>query len=277
MLKQSVDPTTLQDQETKWDARAQQFNALQQRDAQTLPQAVSHHLHTRFPNAKSVLDVGGGSGRYALHFARWAEHILMTDISGKMIDYAAANAKKAHLSNIAFKKLDWYDHTQTERIQDKFDIVFASMSPAASTIDGIEKMIMFSKGHCAVHQFILSEDTLRDFIVSTLSPPSVTPRYDPHNDRQMVQDLFNMLWDRGYSPEVKCFSSETTQTISLEVAKDQYAHTKFSAEFGMANVLRTIEAYAEGGFCHVTKRSVSALVSWSSNPAHHLSQGEKNV
>jgi hypothetical protein len=180
---------------------------------------------------------------------------------------------------MTFTKLDWHDDVQTSQISDRFNLVFASMSPAASTLEGVKKMMSFADKYCAVHQFILSEDTLYDYIVSALDAPVKTPvsiRRDPHNNRQMIQDLFNALWDLGYTPEIKYFSEETVQHLSIESAKEQYAHSRISTNFSMDNVLRAIDAYAENGVCHVKRRQISALATWT-NQIILPPQGGSNV
>ena len=86
-------------QEKRWDQRAFQFNRNQLNEIQVIPESIVNYLGQNYADIKTVMDVGGGSGRYALLFGNQMAKVLMTDISSNMLAYAYENAESEGLKN----------------------------------------------------------------------------------------------------------------------------------------------------------------------------------
>lgn len=93
-------------------------------------------------HGKSVLDVGCGSGKYTLRLAREAASVVATDISDEMLRILREDAAALGLGNVECVQAEW----ESFALERNFDIVFASMTPAASTDAGREKLARYAGG-----------------------------------------------------------------------------------------------------------------------------------
>lgn len=87
-----------------------------------------------------VLDIGCGTGRHLLEFSKFTSYVTGTDISSKMLDYAKEKLK--NVSEAKFVHGNWMENFTKEK---EFDLVFASMTPAITTIEHIKRMCLISK------------------------------------------------------------------------------------------------------------------------------------
>ncbi len=220
LLRKNNDRTV--DSEKTWDERAGRFYEAQKKDKSIFPNEVIKILESRgILDQASILDIGGGSGRYALPLARKAKHITLTDISGNMLKLAKENAEQNGIQNIAFKKLEWEKAALSSLGWERmFDLAFAAMCPAIRTPAGLYKMSQASKGYCMINQFIHSTDSLSGFLRERTGS---VQHYNPHNDRESVQAIFNLLWMQGYDVEMQYVKSEEVYTLSKEEIRSQYA------------------------------------------------------
>ncbi len=255
-------------QEKRWDQRAFQFNRNQLNEIQVIPESIVNYLGQNYADIKTVMDVGGGSGRYALLFGNQMAKVLMTDISSNMLAYAYENAESEGLKNIEFLKLDWGDPTQGVNVQEKYDLVFSSMCPATQSVEGVDKMMQFSKKYCAINQYILSTDSLKAFIRKDKADyylkmgRKLEHQRDPHNNREFVQRLFNDLWSRGYSPEIKLFSEDKRIEMTTAQARERYVdHIEMTSEEKHIQY-NAIEKYSQNGVCKIDKKTITSIVIW---------------
>ncbi len=75
------------------------------------------------PEGAEVLDCAAGTGAFSLAAARRAKRVLATDLSQPMLDRAAAKARRAGVSNIAYAIRDI---TALEESDCAFDVVLAA-------------------------------------------------------------------------------------------------------------------------------------------------------
>ena len=87
-----------------------------------------------------VLDIGCGTGRHLLEFSKFTSYVTGTDISSKMLDYAKEKLK--NVREAKFVHGNWMENFTKEK---EFDLVFASMTPAITTIEHIKRMCLISK------------------------------------------------------------------------------------------------------------------------------------
>ena len=268
MINEKREKTMKSDQEIRWDERAHRFNEIQLKEKSVIPKAITQYICKKYRDIDSVLDIGGGSGRYALIFGELVQHVLVTDISQNMINYAEDNAKLKNLSNLNFAKVEWNNEEDMKKIKGKYDLVFASMCPAIRSIEGINNMMGFSNKYCAINQFILSKDSLREYVDNLLKEyymkigKIVKKKKDPHNDREAVQNIFNELWSRGYSPEIQFFSDENDIEMTVEEAKEKYINYKEISSDESDIWKYGIEKFSENGVCKISKNNTTALITW---------------
>lgn len=208
--------------EAFWDARAKQFNMMQQNEKSNIVDQVIEVISKKkiLLDAK-VLDVGGGSGRYAIPFASRTEMVTVTDLSSNMLKLAEKNAEKAGLKNMQFKKMEWSNaDIKSLGWEKKYDLVFSSMCPAVHSIEGLDNMCLASKGFCVLNQFITDTDSVSEYLSEALQIPKGN---NPHNDRNSVQGFFNLLWMEGYEPEISYLRTKEEAEIGVLEAVSYYA------------------------------------------------------
>lgn len=250
------------DAEMMWDGRAEQFSASQNKSGYQEAEEMSQILsELGMLDELSVLDVGGGSGRYAIPFAKRAKKVTMTDISSNMLKFAKENAEKQNLHNLEYVKVDWASIDLDEiGWNKKFDLVFASMCPAVRRKEGIDKMIAASKGYCNINQLVVTTDNLSEHIKNVIGEEQA---YDPHNDRDSVECMFNILWLQGYDPEIRYIKRSKTKEYTVDEAITVFSGrlAKKVQDKGM-NINKIIEDYSKKGMISVNSVSNLALISW---------------
>lgn len=205
------------DVEKMWDEKADMFNSPNEKEHSGFSNRVIEILNSKnLIKGKSILDVGGGGGRYAIPFAKHGAFVKMIDISSKMIEYAK-NRSDLEKVSIDFEKIIWEDiDVDKTEMKNKFDLVFSSMCPACRTTNGIYNIIKASKNKCLICQMILDTD---DFTEYLYSKTGIEREYHPHNDRDSVQNTFNILWLKGFDVTI------------------DYIYDNFEIETSMENII----------------------------------------
>lgn len=261
MLSKHIDRNI--DAEKMWDERAGHFNSSQDTSHSGFSKRVVELLDSKnLLNDANVLDIGGGGGRYAIPFAKRAKRVTMTDISGNMISFAREKAEKEGLTNLDFIKMNWENaDLNTRNMSKRYDLVFASMCPAIKSKEGLENMIRASNDHCFVAQMILDTDTFTDFIAERAQ---LEKGYHPHNDRDSVIAIFNLLWLDGYSPEINYLDDSVEFTLSIDDLKQSYTdlleRAQTQADF---NLDSAIKEYCEEEMIKITHNRTLAMISWN--------------
>ncbi len=249
--------------EAFWDAKAKDFSHKQNSQKDEIPEKVSkflrddNYLHKK----ANILDIGGGSGRYALHMAKSANKVTLTDISTNMLKHAQENAERDGVNNIEYVKLD-FKRADIKQMawERKFDHVFAIMCPAVRSAKDLDKMISVSKGSCFIGQFVERTDTITSKIMQALN---ISKQGDPHNDREAVYAFYNILWLKGYNPAIRYFKEEITDEFSLNEVKASYAdkYSDLAIEQGTSieEVIANLFPFEK---IKVNSNQTLALISW---------------
>lgn len=189
------------DAEKMWDERAASFNHPAEKSHSGFTEDTIQMLEARgLVRGRDILDVGGGGGRYAVPFAHLANHVTMTDISSNMIAFAREKAESEGLKNIDFIKMNWgASDISGHKMDSRYDLVFASMCPAVKTKEGLAAMNQASRRACAISQYIVDTDSLTEFVKERAN---LAKRFHPHNDRDGVIAISNLLWMDGYDPSI---------------------------------------------------------------------------
>ncbi|HZF61600.1 MAG TPA: class I SAM-dependent methyltransferase [Desulfovibrio sp.] len=120
-------------------------------------------------HGKSILDVGCGSGMYTIRLAQEAASVTAVDISDEMLRILMQDAAAQGLANIRPVLSDWEHFALEER----FQIVFASMTPALSDDAAREKL-----QHYALEQVVFMGFTERktsDVMAGLYTHYGITP------------------------------------------------------------------------------------------------------
>lgn len=202
----------------KWDERAKRFYDAQKTGRKNLQESVVSMLKDKQIVTKdtTVLDIGAGAGRYTIPLAREAKHVLGTDFSQEMINYLNKVIKEESISNITTKQLAWPSKEPLETV----DLVFSAMCPCTRSKEALIQMSELARKHGVIAQMTKMGDEITDELIKKdlvrLNP------HDPHNNRDLAQSYFNILWELGFEPEVNFVIDEYHVELSFEEALKQY-------------------------------------------------------
>lgn len=116
-----------------------------------------------------VLDVGCGTGGYAIAVAAKAKTVAGVDLSPQMIESANRRAADLHISNVRFDIVDWHEFdVKKESFERKFDLVFAHMTPAIQSYETFKKLSDCSRGWCVMVKPVQRTDTVYDEILKVI-------------------------------------------------------------------------------------------------------------
>lgn len=118
---------------------------------------------------KTVLDVGCGSGMYTIRLAQEAASVTAVDISDEMLRILMQDAAAQGLANIRPVLSDWEHFALEER----FQIVFASMTPALSDDAAREKLQHYALEQVAFMGF--NERKTSDVMAGLYTHYGITP------------------------------------------------------------------------------------------------------
>ena len=94
---------------------------------------------------KMILDLGSGTGSYAIPFARRCREVTAWDSSGEMNRILQQKQEAEGLKNIRICQADFFEEILPKRA---YDLVFGSLNPALYHPGALERMMEFSRKAC---------------------------------------------------------------------------------------------------------------------------------
>ena len=197
-----------------------------------------------------ILDIGCGTGRHLLEFAAYTPHLTGIDISSKMLAYA--QEKLQHIPQAKLIHGNWMETFNTEN---EFDFVFACMTPAIASIEHIQRMNMISKKYCMLERTVYEKDSVQEEIEQLLGRKLFRL---PHNDKNYVYGVWNILWLMGYCPEVVFDKQVRSTTHTIE---DYIQGIDYSPEEKTA-VMQLLTGKAKDSMIAAEESVVKAIILW---------------
>lgn len=213
-----------------------------------------------------VADIGCGTGKFLAAFSNKVKSAVGFDISKKMLDYAKANLDKQNITNVELVNADFHS-LDAKKYAGRFDLVFASLTPALSTREDILRATKMSRSHCCCINHIFRQDSLSEQIKAELFPN------EPMSYREGMSfyTLFNTLFLMGYMPKVEY---QTCVRNSYAVPSEEYANHIMSrilpphlrTKTNRSRILMWLMSHKneEGKLVKVTKSKYAAVI-WSEN------------
>ncbi|XCH79167.1 MAG: class I SAM-dependent methyltransferase [Candidatus Dehalobacter alkaniphilus] len=167
-----------------------------------------------------ALDVGCGAGKYALAIAGRCHQVIGVDLSPHMIEIAKQKKAKYKMENADFFCEDWhqFDLEQAGWTQ-KFDLVFAHMTPAIQSADTFEKLSAASKGWCVLSKPIRRTDPVSDAVKDLVGLKEKRENCDD----ELIY-AFELLWRQGCLPELEYEKQVWKMKKTLEQAMGMYVN-----------------------------------------------------
>ncbi|WP_102400715.1 class I SAM-dependent methyltransferase [Haloimpatiens massiliensis] len=206
-----------------WDLRAEDFNENStKKETQMRKLDLIEFLFSKgaLNKENNILDIGCGPGKYSMEFAKIAESVMGVDISPKMIEYAEKNVKSQGLNNVSFKLIPW-QNLNIEELgwNKKFDLSFASMSPAINSKETLLKMIETSKNYCFISGFVHRNNNIYDELSKKLFGQEQKNKKKVGNS---IYCAFNILWNLGFHPEITYKDVVWRKECTVEKATESY-------------------------------------------------------
>lgn len=240
-----------------WDGRAADWEKELEEDGpfrRSLEERVNEaaeflRSHGALESGTQVVDIGCGPGRFVTEFAKTAGHVTGIDISEKMLELGEKYAKECERSNVTFMAED-FGKLDIEALgwENRFDLVFTSITPAIGTMESLEKIMRISRRYCFNSCFVRWVDELEDQIGRDLFNRKSTSSMNSHG--QWFYSLFNLLWLQGYFPETHYHCQNQEEYVDADEKLASYYAKCFSkdmlsSEELMIRVLEYLKAHAD--------------------------------
>lgn len=160
----------------------------------------------------TVLDIGCGTGTFAMTLARQGAHVTALDFSEGMLAKFSAAIPSDLEKRITILKQDW--HTLNIRKvgwYGKFDLVIAFMSPGMATPRAFFSMMQCSRKGCAIKGWAARRDHP---ILSALWPKIMGK--DLEDNPQSFLYKINLLFALGIFPEITFDTIHWDQDMSVD-------------------------------------------------------------
>ncbi len=248
-------------EEKVWDERAEEFNSkdIQKKESGDFLSILEFMEMDQDKKFENVLDIGCGTGFYSIQFSEISEQVTAMDISQNMLAYAEKNSKAKHRNNIGFIKKSWSElQLEDLKWKEKFDLVFASMSPAINSYENLIKMINCGRKSYFLSGFIEKRYSLKDEISKII--------LNSHNDNphgSKIYSVFNILWSMGYYPKISYKDSNWEKCKAVdkfyEEALIYFGRIKNLTEEDKVFIKNYIENKAVDG---MVEEKITAKVAW---------------
>jgi SAM-dependent methyltransferase len=207
-----------------WDARAEEWIAdlgplgAGKRGMSERVAATAKYLRSRglLGAESAVADIGCGPGLFVHEFAKTAGRAAGFDFSRRFLDYGAERAAALGLHNAEFTQCDFLAlDVDDAGLTGKFDLVFTSITPAASGRGSLEKLMKMSRAYCYNASFVNVRDDLAERVSSAVFGQPYLPRMNGSG----FYAKFNLLILSGYYPETSYYADSRTEVFSPSIER----------------------------------------------------------
>ncbi len=192
--------------EDMWSALAQRFKD----DPRRTDDPVVNLLASWLTPKSTVLDVGGGAGRYALPLALRSKGVTVVDPSPSMLDALRESAADAGIENVTAAESSWEDATVEEH-----DLVLC-----ANVVYGVAEIEAFVGKLAEAASDRVAIVVYMDAPLSRMSPIWTEVHGEKRIDMPALPELLPVLWEMEIYPNVEMLPPATgTRTLpNLETA-----------------------------------------------------------
>ncbi|MFZ3145343.1 class I SAM-dependent methyltransferase [Methanothrix sp.] len=184
----------------------------------------------RFINKESsVLDIGAGYGRVAIPLSKEVEKMTVVEPAHPFMNRLKDDARQEEANNIEFAEVLWSDF----HLQEKYDLVYSSWSPAVGNPAALMKMHEASRGYCALELGATPQQKQEFFgqVYPFVTGENFRPTGNYLNILTTLYEhgIYANLEIREYESEIKHESMERTLS-SWKALLEYYANTNGKTE-----------------------------------------------
>lgn len=208
-----------------WDDMAKRYPSY---DDPAMGEDVSHVIRwcestgIRFEN-RHVLDIGCGTGTVAIPLAQRGAHVTGIDISELMLNKFRTDARRAQVDDrVSMCNTNWKETVEPK----SYDIVIASMTPAVSSDDDIDRMLQSASiygiyvGWGAYRINRMSEELFEEHGCSYPMMCGNTRRFGDAITRRGIEHklhFFTTEWEERMAiDDARCYAYDQLERQSIE-------------------------------------------------------------
>ncbi len=174
-----------------------------------------NHLLSQVTPDVTVLDVGGGAGRFALPLALRCKHVVVVEPADSMVEALNEGAREAGIRNLTVVQELWEDA----------DVEPADVVLSAHSVYGVVEAEPFIRKLEANARQKVIVVALTEQPQSQLSPFWKPLFGEERIDLPALCELMNVLWELKIYPSLRMFPPTAVQTFeSREAAFEQLKH-----------------------------------------------------
>lgn len=203
-----------------WDDFAAEYYQIQKESQVPIVADIEKFLKERcLLPTNSVVDLGGGSGRYLPTLAQNSQQYTIVDISAQMLRYAQVeNQALSKPRPVTYQQQSVADFCQQTPKQ-SYDLVWMALNPAVTADETLLTITQKSRQWCGFLRLTQNTDDLFAPLEQHFGIAEENPNIEP----TIIPAVVKLLTSGGYQVRQQRFQYQTTETFDRAFLAAYYA------------------------------------------------------
>ncbi|SON66409.1 conserved protein of unknown function [Latilactobacillus sakei] len=203
-----------------WDDFAAEYYQIQKESQVPIVTDIEKFLtEQRLLPTNSVVDLGGGSGRYLPILAQNSQQYTIVDISEQMLRYAQVeNQALSEPRSVTYRQQSVADFSQQTPDQ-SYDLVWMALNPAVTADETLLTITQKSRQWCGFLRLTQNTDDLFAPLEQHFGIAEENPNIEP----TIIPAVVKLLTSAGYQVRQQKFQYQTTETFDRAFLEAYYA------------------------------------------------------